>query len=87
MACGLPVVAAAAPGIPDILIGGPDPTGILAPPGDARRFAEALGLILDNPGMARELGEAARLRARTAFSLEAVGSQLRDFLMRGGLRV
>lgn len=80
MACGLPVVAADAPGIPDLLPANQAPCGIVVPRGDVDRFAGALGQLLDNPALAREMGERARTRARTCCSLEHVGQQLDTFL-------
>ena len=81
MACGLPVVAADAPGIPDILEGGEASGGLVVPRGDAKALALALGRILDDEAGRRELGKRARCRAEDSFSLEVIGKQLRDFLL------
>jgi len=80
MASGLPVVAADAPGVPDILEGGETSGGIVVPRGDAMALAEALGRLLDDPARSRELGKRARCRAEKYFSLEAIGKQLREFM-------
>jgi len=80
MACGLPVVAANAPGVPDIFEKGEAYGGVVVPREDAAAFAGALGTLLDDPERARALGARARTRAVTAFSLDAVGAQLRDVL-------
>ena len=78
LASGLPVVAADAPGVPDILC--PDPAcGSMVPRGEVATFARALGDLLDDPHQAT-MGRAARQRAETAFSLDAVGAQLKAFL-------
>ena len=82
MACGLPVVAADAPGVPDILEGGEDSGGLVVPRGDAVALASALGRLLDNEAWGRELGKRARHRAEECFSLEAIGKQLRNFLLK-----
>jgi len=82
MACGLPVVAADAPGVPDILEGGEDSGGLVVPRGDAVALASALGRLLDNEAWGRELGKRARHRAQECFSLEAIGKQLRNFLLK-----
>lgn len=82
MACGLPVVAADAPGVPDILEGGEDSGGLVVPRGDAVALASALGRVLDNEAWGRELGKRARHRAQECFSLEAIGKQLRNFLLK-----
>ena len=82
MACGLPVVAADAPGVPDILEGGLVSGGLVVPREDAGALALALGRILDDQAWGRELGKSARCRVEEYFSPEAVGKQLRDFLLR-----
>ena len=80
MACGLPVVAADAPGIPDILEGGEASGGIVIPREDPVALALALGRVLDHETWRLELGRRAQHRVNSHFSLEAVGKQLRNFL-------
>jgi glycosyltransferase involved in cell wall biosynthesis len=87
MTVGLPVVAADASGVPDVFQGGEAAGGIVVPRGDAAAFAEALGRILDDPVLGRELGRRARERVEQAFSLEAVGRQLRGVLRRSGIPI
>jgi starch synthase len=82
MACGLPVVAADAPGVPEILEGGEASGGLVVPRGDATALASALGRVLDNESWGRELGKLARYRVEECFSLEAIGKQLHDFLLK-----
>jgi glycosyltransferase involved in cell wall biosynthesis len=67
MAMGKPVVASNAGGIAEAVR--PGKTGVLVPPGDVKALSEAVAaLLLDAP--AREkMGEAARLRAQSIFSL------------------
>ncbi len=84
MACGLPVVAADAPGIPDIFEGGERAGGLVVPRGDSEQFARALGRLLDDPAARRRLGQRARERAESRFSLEAAGRELRAFLAAEG---
>ncbi|BAZ13304.1 putative glycosyl transferase [Calothrix sp. NIES-4071] len=81
MACGLPVVATDAPGVPDILEKGEESGGIVVPRNDVAALALALGRVLDDSSMRHQLGKAARCRAEECFSLEAIGKQLRDFLL------
>ncbi|MDF5732134.1 MAG: glycosyltransferase family 4 protein [Rhizonema sp. PD38] len=81
MACSLPVVAADAPGVPDILEEGEASGGLVVPRGDATALASALCRILDDPVWGEELGKLARYRASNCFSPEAIGKQLRDFLL------
>jgi glycosyltransferase involved in cell wall biosynthesis len=80
MACGLPVVAADAQGIPDILEGAEASGGLVVPRDNQAALALALGRVLDNEVWSRELGKRARCRVEACFSFEAVGKQLRTFL-------
>lgn len=84
MSCGLPVVAADAPGIPDILEGGDMAGGVVVPRGDASALAAALGRVLDNEAWGRALGKNARDRAESCFSPEAIGEQLRNVFFASG---
>ncbi|MBI4790116.1 MAG: glycosyltransferase family 4 protein [Chloroflexi bacterium] len=79
MACGLPVVAADADGVSDILAerGG----GIVVPREDTEAFTTALGRLFDDSDLTREMGRQARQRAEATCSLQSVGEQLRDFLL------
>lgn len=81
MSCGLPVVATDAPGVPDILEGGEASGGLVVPRGNSIALALALGRVLDNKTWRHELSKRARCRAAECFSLEAIGKQLRDFLI------
>lgn len=69
-AAGIPVVGARAGGIPEIIEDGG--TGLLCSPGDARELAKAVARIVDDPGAARAMGEHARERIRTLFSVGAM---------------
>ncbi len=55
---GLPVVAAAAGGVPDVVRDGE--AGYLVPFGDLDRLAYRLGSLLDHPPLARSLGATGR---------------------------
>jgi len=83
MACGLPVVAADAPGVADILGEGDGAAGTIVPAGDAGAFARALGSLLDDESLSASLGARARRRAEERFSHESVGRELRAFLTGG----
>lgn len=80
MACGLPVVAADAPGVVEILAGNESSGGLIVPRGDAVAFARALWRILEDGPLRRELGRRARERAETAFSMETIGRRLVEVL-------
>lgn len=79
MACGLPVVAADAHGIPDILEQGELSGGIVVPRSSVMDLALTVGKVLDQPEWARELGCRARQRVEQEFAYESVGQQLRCF--------
>lgn len=81
MACGLPVVATDVDGIRDILENGETSGGIIVRQEDAAALAQALGRLLDDPDLARELGRRARCRVKSHFSLKVIGSQLREFML------
>ena len=84
MACGLPLVAADAPGIPDLLSAGEDSGGIMVPRGEVGPFAAALGRALDDAEWTTAIGARARQRVAERCAPESVGRQLRAFLFRGG---
>lgn len=80
MACGLPIVAAAAGGIRETLPDGEASGGIVVPREDPGALAEALTRLLTDPQLARLLGDRARQRAVDAFSYEAIGTRLAHVL-------
>lgn len=61
MACGLPVVACAVGGVPEVLEEGG--SGLLIPPADPEAVALAIGRLADDPALAADLGRRARSRA------------------------
>jgi glycosyltransferase involved in cell wall biosynthesis len=69
MAAGLPVIATAVSGIPEIVQNGA--TGFLVPAGDENALAERMRWVLRHPDDASELGRRARAVAERAFSTEA----------------
>ncbi len=80
MASGLPIVAANASGVTDLLRGGEAAGGLVVPREDPAALAAALRRVLEEPELARELGARARRRAEQEFSLEVVGRRLRKFI-------
>jgi glycosyltransferase involved in cell wall biosynthesis len=68
MAAGLPVVASAVGGIPEVVRDGE--TGALVPPRDSAALASAIGRIVADPELRDRLGEAGRRRVEREFSLE-----------------
>jgi glycosyltransferase involved in cell wall biosynthesis len=87
MAAGLPVVATAVGGVPELVVD--DETGLLVPPRDADAFAEALRRLVHDPELGSRLGDAGRARAERLFDLprfrEAYLSLYRSLLAERGL--
>jgi glycosyltransferase involved in cell wall biosynthesis len=67
---GTPVVASRIGGIPDIVEDGK--SGLLVPPADADALAAAIRRLIDDPALARRLGEAGRRRLQERFSWRAI---------------
>ncbi|UCF95737.1 MAG: glycosyltransferase family 4 protein [Desulfobacterales bacterium] len=65
--CGLPVVAFATGGIPEVVQDGT--TGLLVPLNAFERFCGAVARLLGQPDLRRQMGEAARLYVREAHDL------------------
>ena len=61
-ACGLPVIGASSCGAEDIIE--PNHNGLLVPQNDVKKTAEALLYLLDNPGIAQNMGERGREKAK-----------------------
>jgi starch synthase len=80
MACATPVVASAVGGIPELVIDGH--TGLLVPPADPRALAAAINLLLDDPALAKRMGNAGRERAVSGFSWRTIASQTVDLYER-----
>jgi glycosyltransferase involved in cell wall biosynthesis len=75
MAHGLPVIASAVGGIPDLVT--PD-SGILIPPGDRKALANAMTRLASDHGLRVRMGREARARYEKLFSPEAVVPMLMD---------
>jgi glycosyltransferase involved in cell wall biosynthesis len=80
MAAGLPVVASAVGGVPELVEDGV--TGVLVPPGDPAALAAALDRLLADPDLRRRMGAAGRARVRARFDLEAVRAAHLDLYAR-----
>jgi glycosyltransferase involved in cell wall biosynthesis len=81
MGCGLPVVAADASCVPDILQGGDASGGVIVQRENAEQLAQELSRLLDQADYRKMLGVRARLRAESCFGFDVVGRQLRDVLV------
>jgi glycosyltransferase involved in cell wall biosynthesis len=76
MASGLPVIASAIEGLPEVVCHGI--TGWLVPPADPEKLAERLRLLLLDPQMRRAMGTAAESRAREHFSARGMAARITE---------
>jgi len=76
MAAGRPIVATNVGGNPEVIIDGV--TGFLIPPKEPQNMSEAIAKILQNPELAKQMGEAGRRRVEEKFSLERMVKEYRD---------
>lgn len=84
MACGVPVVASNAGGIPEVVEH--DVTGALAPVGDVDGLARALEHVLGDEDRRKAMGRASRERAESLYSLDRILPLYEEFydrVMRG----
>ena len=68
MAAGRPVVASSVSGSAELILD--EETGVLVPPGNPERLADAMIRMLENPEAAEAMGRRAADRVRREFSLE-----------------
>jgi glycosyltransferase involved in cell wall biosynthesis len=80
MAVGLPVIASAVSGIPEVVEEAA--TGFLVPPGDEVVLAERLRWVLEHPEEAEGLGQRARAFTKKFFSTEAYVNSYRQLFKR-----
>ena len=69
-----PAVATRVGGVADVVQDGK--TGILVPPGDPRAVAAGISALLEDPGRARALGEAAHSEVGSRFTIERLADDL-----------
>jgi glycosyltransferase involved in cell wall biosynthesis len=74
MASGLPVVASATGGLPELVEDGV--TGFLVPVGDVDTLADRLGRLLEDEELRVRMGQVARERVREHFSDAAMGAKI-----------
>jgi glycosyltransferase involved in cell wall biosynthesis len=75
MACGVPVIGAAAGGLPEVVLHGT--TGFLLPVGDVDGMAEAALELLGDPEKWKRFSAEARRRAVEEFPTEGIVSRYR----------
>lgn len=71
-----PVIATRVGGIPEIVENGV--TGILVPPKNSQKLAEAMVFLLQNPEIARRMGREGRERVKRYFSLERLVKEVEE---------
>jgi len=70
MGMGLPVVATAVAGTPEVVVSGE--SGVLVAPGDTEALAEAITTLYENENIRRRVADVGRIRAREMFDMEFV---------------
>jgi glycosyltransferase involved in cell wall biosynthesis len=84
MAAGLPVVASAVGGVPDMVTDGIE--GRLVAPGDVAALVDALDAVLADDTLRRRMGMAGRNKAEAVFSTRLVLPQLEELYRQLGAR-
>jgi glycosyltransferase involved in cell wall biosynthesis len=88
MACGTPVVASRLGGLREVVHDGE--TGFLVTPGDENQLRDRLARLLEDPALARRMGENARQLAVEQFTWDACARRCleayEEMLARGGRR-
>ena len=74
LAAGKPVVATNAGGIPEIIVH--NESGLLVPPGDVARMADAICCLLAEPELARSLAARGRARVAQLFTIQRTARQV-----------
>lgn len=77
--CGLPVVAFANGGVPEVVADGV--SGYLVQPFDGKGFNQAITRLIDDSGMRRQMGEAARNYVRSRHDLKKNYRVVEDILL------
>jgi starch synthase len=84
MAVGLPVVASATGGIPEVVVDGV--TGFLVAPRDDAAMAAAIVTLLKDPDLRQRMGQAGLARARELFSADRMLKETLKVYRRVALR-
>lgn len=80
MAAGLPVVASAVGGIPEVI--DDERTGLLCPPSDPRALADRLCRLMDDAEFSDRLGDSARREMRARYSFDRMVSAFDSLYIR-----
>lgn len=82
MACGIPAVCADVASMPEVVTDGV--TGFIVPPNDPVALRDRLHRLVDDPGLRRTMGNAARLDVLERFTWPAVVDRCLDIYSRSG---
>ena len=74
MACGVPCIVTRLPGVSDLLIDD-GTSGLLVPGRDVAALQAALARLVEQPGLAKAMGERARAHVAREFSVETMGQR------------
>jgi glycosyltransferase involved in cell wall biosynthesis len=74
LAMARPVVGTTVGGIPEVIVDGE--TGLLTPPRDTRALARAMGRLMTDPDLRREMGRRGRELVLERFSLEQMAAEI-----------
>ena len=80
MAAGVPVVATAVGGTPEVVLD--DVTGIIVPPGRPDFLAGTIRILLDRPEVRRAMGALGAARVRSEFTFAAQAARYEELLAR-----
>lgn len=84
MATGLPVVASAVSGIPELIQH--EVSGILVPPGDPEALADAFARLADDRDLREWMGSAGRHKVMREFNLHTGAGRMVEEILAGGAR-
>ena len=80
MASALPVITTEHAGASELIEDGQD--GLIVPPGDVARLADAIHRIVDQPELRDRMGDAARIKVHSAYSWESYGQSVLNTIER-----
>jgi len=84
MGSGVPVVSTPVSGIPELIESERD--GLLVPPSNPARLANALDRLLTQPELSERLARAAQAKIEAHFSIDRSSTQLLALFQQGGAR-
>jgi len=84
MGSGVPVVSTPVSGIPELIESEHD--GLLVPPNNPARLADALDRLLTQPELSERLARAAQAKIEAHFSIDRSSTQLLALFQQGGAR-